>query len=170
MATRCASTSLFFFHVLYLLSEPTARDFREGCRCRRGFKNRWKWWSACFHTDSIRSEKRLYKTHKGASPRDFWKLSGDYGGGGSPCKALLSRYVELWLCTVRFNNAAFSCFSYTDSCIHSQACKRNSRYCSVITVALLINEVYGFSKELHKFVILAFFKNLHVFSTCMHIF
>lgn len=59
---------------------------------------------------------------------------------------------------MRFNNAAFSCFSYTDSCIQSQACKRNSRYCSVITVALLINEVYGFSEELHKFGILAFKK------------
>lgn len=84
-------------------------------------------------------------------------------GGGSPCKALLSRYVELWLRTVRFNNAAFSCFSYTDSCIQSQACKRNSRYCSVITVALLINEVYGFSKELHKFVILAFFFKTYMY-------
>lgn len=29
---------------------------------------------------------------------------------GGPCKALLSRYVELWLCTVQFNNAAFSRF------------------------------------------------------------
>lgn len=91
------------------------------------------------------------KPTKVRPPVTQWRLWG--WGGGSPCKALLSRYVELWLCTVRFNNAAFSCFSYTDSCSQSQACKRNSRYCSVITVALLIKEVYGFSKELHKFCI-----------------
>lgn len=44
---------------------------------------------------------------------------------------------------------ALAVFSYTESCIHSQACKSNSSHCAVITVALLINEVY----RLHIFVI-----------------
>lgn len=84
------------------------------------------------------------KPTKARSPMTPEKSAENMEGG--PCKALLSRYAELWLCTVRFNNAGVGCFfSYTDSCIQSQASKSSSSHCAVIAVAPLINEVCSYS-------------------------
>lgn len=85
--------------------ELDGHNWKEGGPSFQLFEDRKELWFVCFHTDIVYFKKWLLQTH---IPQDFWKFSGEYGGGNH-CKVVLSRNAELWLWPVQFNNAGVRC-------------------------------------------------------------